>query len=98
MPPPAQEEEAAVLVEALLEHDAPSLLVHRLASFNEAVQEEAAAVYNVLAIFENCVEVKPEVAELLFEKTKVRAGRGRAPPRCQASRCSSSGLCLLIQH
>lgn len=65
-------------MESLLEHDAPSLLVHRLSSFNEAVQEEAAAVYNVLAIFENCVEVKPEVAELLFEKTKVR--EARAPP------------------
>lgn len=67
-----QEEEAAALVEGLLDNDALSLLVHRLNAFNESVPEEAAAVYNVLTIFENIIEVKPDVAELVLEKTKVR--------------------------
>lgn len=65
------EEEAAALVEGLLDNDALSLLVHRLNAFNESVPEEAAAVYNVLTIFENIIEVKPEVAELVLEKTKL---------------------------
>lgn len=34
----AQEEEALVLVDALLENDALSLLVHRLAAFDEKVR------------------------------------------------------------
>ena len=66
-----QEEEALVLVDALLERDALALLVHRLAAFDEGVAEEAAAVNNLLGIFENLVEVKPEVAELVVQKTKV---------------------------
>ncbi|KAL4421715.1 hypothetical protein ABPG77_002331 [Micractinium sp. CCAP 211/92] len=65
------EEEARVLVDALLEHDALPLLVHRLSAFDEKVPAEAAAVYNILAILENMAEVKPEVAELALEKTKL---------------------------
>ncbi|EFN51521.1 hypothetical protein CHLNCDRAFT_27908, partial [Chlorella variabilis] len=64
------EDEATVLVESLLDNDALSLLVHRLGAFNEKVPEEASAVYNVLSIIENIIEVKPEVAELVLEKTK----------------------------
>ena len=59
-----------MLVESLLDNDALSLLVHRLGAFNEKVPEEASAVYNVLSIIENIIEVKPEVAELVLEKTK----------------------------
>ena len=65
-----------MLVDALLERDALALLVHRLAAFDEGVAEEAAAVNNLLGIFENLVEVKPEVAELVVQKTKVRGGTG----------------------
>lgn len=36
------------------------------------VAEEASAVYNVLAIIENLIEVKPAIAEQVVEKTKVR--------------------------
>jgi beta-catenin-like protein 1 len=66
-----QQEEAAVLVDALVEQGALGLLVHRLGAFDEKVAEEASAVYNILAIIENVVEVKPELAETVFEKTKV---------------------------
>jgi len=59
-------------VEAMLDANALELLVQRLTSLNEANDEEAAAVHHVLSIFENMVEVKPEVAELAVEKTKVR--------------------------
>lgn len=40
------------------------------------VPAEAAAVYNLLAILENCIEVKPALAEQAVEKTKV-CDRGR---------------------
>lgn len=66
-----QEEEAAVLVDSLLENDALGLLVHRLSAFDEKVAEEASAVYNVLAIIENLIEVKPAIAEQVVEKTKL---------------------------
>lgn len=56
----------------MLDANALELLVQRLTSLNEANDEEAAAVHHVLSIFENMVEVKPEVAELAVEKTKVR--------------------------
>lgn len=45
--------------------------VQRLTSLDESNDDEAAAVHHVLSIFENMVEVKPEVAELAVEKTKV---------------------------
>ncbi|GAB4821117.1 hypothetical protein N2152v2_008163 [Parachlorella kessleri] len=64
------EEEARALVDALLENNVLELLVHRLAAFNESVPEEASAVFAGLGILENMVEVKPEVAELVTDKTK----------------------------
>jgi len=58
-------------VEALLENNVLELLVQRLGSFDESVDEEATGVFNTLSIFENLVEVKPEVAEAVVEKTKL---------------------------
>jgi hypothetical protein len=69
----AQEEEAQLLVEAMLEHNALELLVQRLTSLNEAQPDEATAVFNALSTFENMAELKPEVSELVVQKTKVRA-------------------------
>ena len=45
----------------MLENNALELLVHRLGTLNEKVDEEATAVFNILSIFENLVEIKPEV-------------------------------------
>lgn len=57
-----QEEEAAILVDSMIEHNGIELLVHRLTQLVEAnSDEEGKAVFNILAIFENMVEVKPEV-------------------------------------
>ncbi len=50
----------------MLENNALELLVHRLGTLNEKVDEEATAVFNVLSIFENLVEIKPEVGLLLL--------------------------------
>ena len=62
-----QEEEALQLVESMLEHDALSQLVYRLRHFNESVPEEAEAVQKLLSVFENMIEVKPDVAEQLVQ-------------------------------
>lgn len=77
-----QEEEAQTLVEAMLDANALELLVQRLASLDESADEEAAAVYAALSILENMIELKPEVSELVVEKTKVkcRPHPTRAPP------------------
>lgn len=51
------EEEGRALVGALVEANAPELLVQRLATLDERQDEEAAAVNNLLAVFENMVAV-----------------------------------------
>lgn len=65
------EEEAETLVDALLENNVLELLVQRLVAFDETNDDEATAVFNALSIVENLAEVKPEVAEIVTEKTKI---------------------------
>ena len=62
-----QEEEALQLVNHMLELDALPQLVYRLRQFNESVPEEAEATQKLLSVFENLIEVKPEVAEQLVQ-------------------------------
>ncbi|GAX82009.1 hypothetical protein CEUSTIGMA_g9437.t1 [Chlamydomonas eustigma] len=64
-------EEARALVEAMLESNALELLVQRLLSLDEKVEEEAKAVFNCLTTFQNMVEVEPKVAEQLVDKTRL---------------------------
>ena len=68
-----QEDEAQALVDAMLEHNALELLMQRLTSLRDDNNDEAAAVFATLSIFENMIEVKPDVAELLVQNTKVSA-------------------------
>lgn len=46
---------------AMVEHSALESLVQRLGSLNESNDDEAEAVSNTLAIFENIVELAPQV-------------------------------------
>lgn len=50
-------EESRALVDAMLEGNALELLSTRLPTFNETIEEEAAAVHNCLEVFENMIEV-----------------------------------------
>ncbi|KAG0624269.1 hypothetical protein M758_3G235400 [Ceratodon purpureus] len=65
------DEPALVLVDALVENNALELLVQNLSRMDEADSDEAAAVFNTLSIIENMTEVKPAVAELVCERTKL---------------------------
>ncbi|KAL8171286.1 hypothetical protein V2J09_023090 [Rumex salicifolius] len=65
------DEPARVLVDNLVENNALELLVQNLFRLNESDPDEAAAIYNTLATIENLVEVKPAVAEIVCEKTKL---------------------------
>ena len=56
----------------MLEHNALELLVQPLHNLRDDNNDEAAAVFATLSIFENMVEVKQEVAELLVQNTKVQ--------------------------
>ncbi len=69
-----QEEEALQLVDSMLEYDALSQLLYRLRHFNEAVPEEAEAVQKLLSVFENMIEVKPDVAEQLVQLGDAKTG------------------------
>ncbi|KAF7137372.1 hypothetical protein RHSIM_Rhsim07G0211400 [Rhododendron simsii] len=65
------DEPALVLVDALVENNVLELLVQNLLRLNETDPDEVAAVYGTLATIENLIEVKPAVAELVCEKTKL---------------------------
>jgi len=62
-----QEEEASILIDALIEGGLISVLVDRLRYLNESIKEEASAVYNALSVLENCIDVKPDVAQIIAE-------------------------------
>ena len=65
--PILQAEEALQLIDTMLELDALPQLVYRLRHFNESVPEEAEATQKLLSVFENMIEIKPEVAEQLVQ-------------------------------
>ncbi|XP_051139841.1 uncharacterized protein LOC127257452 [Andrographis paniculata] len=65
------EESAQVLVDALVENNAVELLVQNLSRLNDSDPDESTAIYNTLSTIENLIEVKPSVAELVCEKTKL---------------------------
>lgn len=54
-------EGADVLIEALRGQQISALLVQNLDRLNEAVKEEADGVHNTLSIFENLIEMRPEM-------------------------------------
>lgn len=67
------DEPARVLVDALIENNVLELLVQNIQRLSDADSDpdEMAAVYNTLATIENLIEVKPSVAELVCERTKL---------------------------
>lgn len=65
------DEPANVLVDALIENNALELLVQNLGRLSESDPDESAAIYSTLSTIENMIEIKPSVAELVCERTKL---------------------------
>ncbi|CAN1160777.1 Beta-catenin-like protein 1 [Linum perenne] len=65
------DEPARVLVDALVENNVLELLVQNMQRLSETDPDEMAAVYTSLATIENLIEVKPAVAEMVCERTKL---------------------------
>lgn len=65
------DEPARVLVDSLIENNVLELLVQNLSRLSESDPDESAAIYNTLATIENLIEVKPAVAEMVCERTKL---------------------------
>ncbi|KAH9625791.1 hypothetical protein KSS87_006035 [Heliosperma pusillum] len=65
------EDSARVLVDSLIENNCLELLVQNLLRLNDSDPDEASAVHVSLGIVENLIEVKPNVAEIVCEKTKL---------------------------
>ncbi|XP_057971287.1 uncharacterized protein LOC131160021 isoform X1 [Malania oleifera] len=65
------DEPARVLVDALLENNVLESLVQVLHRLSDSDPDELAAAYSSFAIIENLIEVKPAVAEMVCEKTKL---------------------------
>ena len=88
-----QEEEARALVAAMVEGGALESLVQRLAGFNEASDDEAEAVANTLSLFENMVELDPQVA-LPYCMLHPRNPKRRSLPKYDVhawEQCGSAG-------
>ncbi|KAK9832559.1 hypothetical protein WJX84_010114 [Apatococcus fuscideae] len=64
------EDEAKVLVEAMVGSNMLELLVHRLGSLDERNAAEDKAVFDTLAVFENMIELDPNVATQVVGRTK----------------------------
>lgn len=60
-----------MLVDAMIDSNALELLLDRMSKLNEAESEEATAIFNAMGIIDHMVEVKPAVAELVLDKTKL---------------------------
>lgn len=65
------DEPARLLVDSLIENNVLELLVQNLSRLSESDPDESAAIYNTLATIENLIEVKPAVAEMVCERTKL---------------------------
>lgn len=61
-------EGAETLIEALRNQQAAGLLVQNLEKLDESVKEEADGVHNTMAIFENLMEIKSEIAKEIAEQ------------------------------
>ncbi|XP_055542333.1 beta-catenin-like protein 1 [Wyeomyia smithii] len=59
---------AETLIEALRNQQAAGLLVQNLERLDENVKEEADGVHNTMAIFENLMEIKSEIAKEVAEQ------------------------------
>ncbi|KAL5574297.1 hypothetical protein UlMin_023894 [Ulmus minor] len=65
------DEPARVLVDCLIENNVLELLVQNLHRLSDSDEDEKDAVHNTLATIENLVEVKPAVAEMVCDRTKL---------------------------
>ncbi|KAF0934532.1 hypothetical protein E2562_025628 [Oryza meyeriana var. granulata] len=59
------------LADALVDANALDLLVHNLSRFSEADPDEAEAVHHTLAVVENLLELRPHLADLVCDRTKL---------------------------
>uniref|UniRef100_A0A5S6QR11 Beta-catenin-like protein 1 n=1 Tax=Trichuris muris TaxID=70415 RepID=A0A5S6QR11_TRIMR len=55
------------LIDSLIQNQFVQVMVNNLDRLDEAVKDEADAVHNTLAVFENILEIRPEVADLLVK-------------------------------
>ncbi|XP_076954969.1 uncharacterized protein LOC143629626 [Bidens hawaiensis] len=62
---------AHILVDSLVQNNVLESLVQNLFRLSETDPDELAAVYTTLSTIENLIEVKPAVAEMVCERTKL---------------------------
>ena len=65
----AAPDDLCALVDALLQHDAASILAHNVGRLDETNADEADAIHSTLSIFESVLEARPEAADDVAQKT-----------------------------
>lgn len=66
-----EEETVALLVDSFLKNNALELLVNNLSRLEEKHDADSQAVHNTLSIFENLIELRPQLAKVLASETKL---------------------------
>ncbi|OMP07911.1 Armadillo-like helical [Corchorus olitorius] len=95
------DEPARVLVDSLIENNVLELLVQNLHRLSEKDPDEMSAIYSTLATIENMIEVKPAVAELVGERTKLLKwllGKIKAKEFDSNKQYASEILAILLQN
>ncbi|CDW60164.1 beta catenin protein 1 like [Trichuris trichiura] len=54
------------LIDALIQNQFVQVMVNNLDRLDETIKDEADAVHNTFAVFENILEIRPEIADLLI--------------------------------
>ncbi|KFD66414.1 hypothetical protein M514_05804 [Trichuris suis] len=55
------------LIDALIQNQFVQVMVNNLDRLDETIKDEADAVHNAFAVFENILEIRPEIADLLVK-------------------------------
>lgn len=63
------EEEARMLIGALIDNGLMTVLVETLKKMDESNEDEANAVYNILSVVENCIDVMPDISSTIANTT-----------------------------
>ncbi|KAF3341270.1 beta-catenin-like protein 1 [Carex littledalei] len=92
---------AIALADCLVENNTLELLVQNLTRLSESDTDEANAVHSTLAVIENLIELKPAVAEMVCERTKLLRwllGRIKTREFDANKQYASEMLAILLQN
>ncbi|KAN0097242.1 Catenin-beta-like, Arm-motif containing nuclear domain containing protein [Tylopilus felleus] len=90
-----------LLVEALVEHSVPELLVDNLSRFKEEEESDRQGVFHILGVFENTLGFNPDLSAPFVSKTKIMSwllGRIQSKTHDENRGYAAELLSILLQN